>query len=462
MAFDRAARTELRQLALLAGPIFVSQFAQAAFGFIDTLMAGQVSALDLAAVAVGASIWLPLYLLTTGTLLAVTPLIAEARGAGREQDVVGITQQGFWLALVITLIGFALIRVSPLLFDAMAVEPGLRIKTAEFLHAISWGMPAVGLFYVLRCYCEAQQRPLPVTLISLAGLPLNVAANRVFIDGSAGLPGLATLDIPAMGGPGCGWGTTTVLWSMTAALLVYVLLAPHFAHTRLLRRWHEPDAAALKRMAALGLPIGLAIFFEVSSFASVAVLVSPLGATVVAGHQVALSVTSILFMVPLSTAIALTIRTGHAFGAGDHEAIRLTCRTGLRATTIIACVSALFLLLARHDIAALYSKDPAVCALAAQLMLFAVGYQVVDALQVGAAGCLRGMQDTRTPMRLTLIAYWVVAIPFGWLAGSTNVLGRAWGPYGYWMGLVLGLAVAALLLNRQLRRRLAQLPLRSR
>lgn len=460
--FDAAARQELRQLARLAGPIFISQFAQAAFGFIDTLMAGQVSALDLAAVAVGASIWLPLFLLTTGTLLAVTPLIAEARGGGREHEVVGITQQGFWLALAITAFGFLVIRLSPLLFDALAVEPALREKSADFLHAISWGMPAVGLFYVLRCYCEAQQRPLPVTLISLAGLPLNVAANQVFIYGSSTQPALAWLDIPALGGPGCGWGTTTVLWSMTAALLAYVLLSPHFAHTRLLRHWHAPDAAWLRRMAGLGLPIGLAIFFEVSSFASVAVLVSPLGATVVAGHQVALSVTSILFMLPLSTAIALTIRTGHAWGAGDHDGIRLTCRAGLRATTLIACASALFLLLARHDIAALYTDDPTVRALAAELMLFAVVYQVADALQVGSAGILRGLQDTRTPMRLTLFAYWVVAIPFGWLAGSTTLLGQAWGPHGYWSGLVLGLSVAAILLYRQLQRRLAQLPLRKR
>lgn len=450
-------RHELRALALLTGPILLSQFSQAAFGFIDTVMAGQVSALDLAAVALGSSLWLPLYLLTTGTLLAITPLIAAARGAGNPARIPALVHQGLWLSLLVTGCGFLILRLVPPLFDQLAVSPPLRAKTEAFLHAISWGMPAVGLFFVLRCYCEAQERPLPVTLISFAGLALNVAANQVFIHGTDGTA-LERLHIPAMGGPGCGWGTTTVLWSMALALFAYVMLSPHFAASRLLQSARKPDRDAVWRIARLGLPIGFAIFFEVSSFASVAVLVSPLGETVVAGHQVALSVTSILFMVPLSTAIALTIRTGEAWGARDTEALRRVARTGLWTTSVIALISAVFLLLGRHVIAAGYSDDAAVCALAADLMLFAVAYQVVDALQVGAAGCLRGMQDTRSPMRLTLIAYWVVGIPFGWLAGSTEVFGRAWGPYGYWAGLVLGLTVAALLLNRQLWRRLDRLP----
>jgi len=445
---------ELRALALLAGPIFVSQFSQAAYGFIDTLMAGQVSPVDLAAVAVGTSIWLPLFLLTTGTLLATTALIAETHGAGRRERIPGITHQALWLAALIGIIGLLLIRHAWPLFDLLDIEPALRDKTREFLEAISWGMPAVGFFYVLRCYCEAQGRPLPVMLISLCGLPLVVAANQLFIHGSAGIPALAWLGVPAMGGPGCGWGTTTAMWTMTLVLLAYVLWSPGFAPVRLLRHRAPPHAAELRRIAALGLPIGLAIFFEVSSFALVAVLISPAGSIVVAGHQVALSVTSILFMVPLSLAIALTIRTGQHYGARDYAGVAHTRRVGLVTTTLIACCSAVFLLLSRHAIAAEYSQDAAVRDLAAHLLLFAVAYQIFDALQVGAAGCLRGLQDTRSPMLLTLIAYWVFAIPFGIIAGSTDWLGRAWGPYGYWAGLVLGLGVACVLLNVQLGRRL--------
>lgn len=457
------ARQELRTLATLTGPILISQFSQASYGFIDTLMAGQVSALDLAAVAVGSSVWLPLFLLTTGTLLATTPLVAEAHGAGRRERIPGITHQALWLALLVGLCTLLLIRSAAPVLGWLDMSPELREMTRLYLHGASWGMPAVGLFFALRCYCEAQGRPLPVTVISLSGLALNVAANHVFIHGSASVPWLqallpAGLEIPAMGGPGCGWATSLVLWLLAGILLTYVLLAPAFRQVRLLRAAVRPRPREIVRIAALGLPIGIAIFFEVSSFALVAMLVSPQGATVVAGHQIALSVTSMLFMVPLSIAIALTIRSGQAFGARNLAALVRIRRVGLTTTTLIAAVSALFLLLARDPITRLYTDDPAVRTLATQLLLFAVAYQIVDALQVGAAGCLRGLQDTRSPMVLTLFAYWGVAIPFGYIAGSTTLLGgQAWGAHGYWAGLVLGLAVASLLLNRQLRRRLGLL-----
>lgn len=458
---------ELGILAALTGPILVSQFAQAGFGLIDTVMAGQISPLDLAAVALGASIWLPLYLLTTGTLLATTALVAEARGADKPQRIPIITHQALWLALMVGGLGWLLIQLSPPLLTWMGMPAHLQAETTDYLHGVSWGMPAVGLFFVLRCYCEAQARPLPVTLISIAGLGLNVLTNTLFMYGTADLPWLQGLGIPAMGGAGCGWGTTVVMWAMTATLLGHVLIAEYFRPTRLLHRWTPPDWPEIIHIATLGLPIGLAIFFEVSSFALVAVLVSPGGEIMVAGHQIALSITSVIFMLPLSLAIALTIRCGQHFGARDLQALYLTRRIGLTTTTLMACSTALILLLSREHLATQYSSDPAVITLAAQLLLFAVAYQIVDALQVGAAGCLRGIQDTRSPMQLTLLAYWGVGIPFGYVAGSTDWLGQAWGAQGYWAGLVLGLTVAAILLNRQLGYRLKNLdfsaqPLRKR
>jgi len=446
---------ELRLLAALTGPILISQFAQAGYGLIDTIMAGQLSPLDLAAVALGASIWLPLYLLTTGTLLATTTLVAEARGAEQPERIAIITHQALWLAALVGMTGLLLIQASPPLLGWMGMPDHLHAETADYLYGVSWGMPAVAFFFVLRCYCEAQARPLPVTLISLLGLGLNVLANRFFMYGSDNFLGWT---VPAMGGAGCGWGTAVVMWSMTLVLLAYVLLTKAFAKTRLLTVWTPPHVPEILHIAKLGFPIGLAIFFEVSSFALVAILVSPSGEIAVAGHQIALSVTSVIFMLPLSLALALTIRCGHHYGAQNPAALRLTRRVGLTTTTLMACGTALMLLLLREPIVRFYSTDPAVVDLAVQLLLFAVAYQIVDALQVGAAGCLRGIQDTRSPMQLTLLAYWGVGIPFGYIAGSTDWLGQAWGAQGYWAGLVLGLAVAAWLLNRQLSFRLDNLP----
>lgn len=442
-------RTELRALALLMGPILLTQLCQAGFGFVDTVMAGQVSPLDLAAVALGASLWLPMVLLVSGILMATTPLVAAAWGRHDHASVPTTVHQALWLALFIGVAGALLLHHVTPVFTWLDTPDHLRDMTRRFLAAISLGLPAIALFSVLRCYCEAMARPLPVTLISIAGLTLNVPLNYIFIHGKFGLP--------ALGGVGCGWASAISMWAMLLMLAVYVLRAKVFASTRLLHERSAPHWAAMKTFLKLGLPIGIAIFFEVSVFAIVAILISPLGELQVAGHQIALSVTSLLFMFPLSLAFAMTIRIGHAFGSHDLAAIRSTRRVGLVTLGLFACFTAAFIVLTRYWLADLYTDDAQVIHLAADLLLFAAAYQIVDALQVGAAGALRGLQDTKGPMVLTMISYWIVALPLGYVLGLTFLTGERYGPYGFWTGLVAGLAVAAVLLNWRLRKQLRQL-----
>jgi MATE family multidrug resistance protein len=442
MSSQPSFRSELRAFGLLLGPILVSQLSQAAFGFVDTVMAGQASPLDLAAVALGASIWLPLMLLVTGTLLAATPLVAAARGRRDYREIPHIAHQALWLALALGIAGAALLHFVNPVFDLLDTPAHLREMTARFLAAIAWGLPASALFAVLRNYCEGMGRPLPVTLVSIAGLLLLIPLNYVLIHGKLGLPRL--------GGVGCGVATAIVAWLMLLMLLAYVLKSPHFTAVRLLHERSRPEPERLLNFLRMGMPIGIAIFFEVSVFAIVAILISPLGELQVAGHQIALSVTSLLFMFPLSFAFCMTIRVGHAYGRNDVAAIRHTRRVGLLALAIFATLSAAFIVLTRHSLTALYTDDPAVRLLAADLLLFAAAYQVVDALQVGAAGSLRGLHDTRGPMVLTLIAYWAVALPLGYVLGLTFLTGERYGPYGFWTGLVAGLTVAAVLLNHRL------------
>lgn len=442
-------RHEFRAQMLLLGPILLSQLSQAAFGFVDAVMAGRVSPLDLAAVALGASIWLPLMLLVCGVLMATTPLVASAWGR-RDTAAVPVTvHQALWLAIIISILGMILLHhVSPV-FGWLDTPGHLRDLTRRYLEAISWGLPAMAFFTVLRNYCESMGRAMPVMVISILGLLLNIPLNYIFIHGEFGLPG--------MGGVGCGWASAIVMWVMVFALLGHVLLSPSFASTRLLHQRSRPEWSRIGPFLRLGLPIGIAIFFEVSVFAIVAILISPLGELQVAGHQIALSVTSLLFMFPLSLAFCLTIRTGQAYGREDMAAIRLTRRVGLVTMTGFACLSATFIVLTRDWLASLYTQDAVVAALAAQLLLFAAAYQIVDALQVGAAGSLRGLQDTKGPMVITLFAYWIIALPLGYTLGLTFFTGERYGPHGFWTGLVAGLTVASLLLNARLVRQLRRL-----
>lgn len=441
---------ELKQLLTLMGPILVTQLAQAGYGFVDTIMAGQVSPLDLAAVAIGAGLWLPVFLLISGTVMATTPMVAAAYGGGRHADVPRIAHQAFWTGLICGVLGGLTLRFIPLLFDHLHVPAHLQGPTRLYLEGIAWGMPAVALFCVLRFYSEALGHTRPVMVISVIGVLLNIPANYVFIHGMFGLP--------AMGGAGCGWATAVVMIALTGLLLAWVMLSPRYAQHRLFKESLRTDWPRIRHIFALGLPIGIAIFFEVSVFSLVALLVSPLGEQVVAAHQVSMSVTSLLFMLPLSLAIAMTIRTGQAFGRHDWSGIRRVRRTGLAATTLIACLSALGITVFRDDITRFYTTDTHVQGIAATLLLYAAAYQVFDALQVGAAGCLRGVQDTRNPMVLTLIAYWVIAMPVGYSLGMTDYwTAQPLGAAGFWTGLVAGLGAACVLLNLQLVRRLRKL-----
>jgi MATE family multidrug resistance protein len=439
---------EARTLLVLMFPILLTQVAQAAFGLVDTIMAGRVSSADLASVALGVSFWLPLFLLINGILQATTALVAQAFGARQydEQSIHQIpliTRQALWLSLAIGLTGFVLLQLSPLLFTLLQIPQNLHLKTHLFLFGISFGMPAVAFYATLRCYTEALGRPRPVAIISIIGLLLTVPANYLFIYGFH----FWLINVPALGGAGCGFAAAIIEWLMLIVLVIYLSIAKHYRTIRIFSHFNYPDWHLILRIVYLGFPIGIAIFFEVTLFSFATIVLSPLGAIVIAAHQVALSATTQLFMIPLSLATALTIRMGQFYGQKDAKAMRRLRRVGLILGSCLALISMSFIALFRHDITAIYTSDFHVQSLGATLLLFAMAYQLVDSWQVTTAGCLRGMQDTRVPMFITFFAYWVVAFPTGVLL--SRILN--YGAQGFWFGLLLGLTVAASLLLLRLR-----------
>ena len=425
---------ELKQLLHLMIPILVTQFAQAGFGLIDTIMAGQLSAADLAAVAVAVGIWMPVMLLCSGIMLATSPLIAAALGAKKTDEIPTISHQALWIALILGLVGMMILHVMPQFFHLLKVPENLHAKAGLFLHTIAFGIPAITLYTVLRCYAEALGHPRVVTMISLLALPILVPLNYVFMHGLFGLP--------EMGSAGCGVANAILQWLMLIVLFFYIKHAKTFAHVRLFERFEKLDPEWFKRIALLGLPIGLAIFFEVSIFSTAALVISPLGDIMIAAHQIAISITSQLFMIPLSLAMALTIRVGQYYGAQNFDAMRQVQKLGFIVGTLFACTTMILLWLCRAWIIQIYNDNPEVFTVAYGLVIYAVAYQLVDAWQVTAAGCLRGMQDTKSPMWITLFAYWIVAFPIGvYLTRYTDFSAA-----GVWVGLIIGLFVACILL----------------
>ncbi len=432
----------------LALPILGGQLAQTANGFVDTLMAGRVSANDLAAVAVGASIWVPLYLFMTGVLMSATPILSRHLGGEAYHRINPLAQQGIWLAMGLGVLSALILRsIAPVLVW-MEVDPAIRPMVSGYLDALSWGMPGAALMLAMRSYTEAMNHTRPVLLFSVIGLLINIPSNYVLIYGKLGLP--------AMGGVGCGWATSLVMWSMALMMLFYTHRHPVYQHAPLNLCQRHFEIPSLGYMLRLGLPVGLTIFFEVSIFAIIALLIGSLGAQIVASHQIALNFTSLIFMIPLSFAIAATVRVGHARGRHDFTRLRHAVQVAHMITLVVGVVASLALVLARHWIPHIYTDNRDVIELASYLLLFAALYQISDALQVCANGCLRGFEDTGWPMVMTLFAYWGVGLPLGYVLGLTSLIVEPMGPAGFWIGLVAGLTTAAILLGWRLYWRMQQ------
>lgn len=429
---------ELKKLFHLMIPILITQFSQAGLGLIDTIMAGHLSATDLAAIAVGVGLWIPVMLLFSGIMIATTPLVAEAYGARTPEKIATITRQALWVAFILGLIAALILQTLPALLPVLGVPAALQPKAGLFLHAIGIGMPAVTMYTALRCYSEAIGHPRPVTVISLAALVILIPLNFIFMYGWG--------PIPALGSAGCGFATSILQWLMLITLALYIFKNHSYQKTQPLNRWESINHYWLKRILKLGLPIGLAIFFEVSIFSTASIVLSPLGEITVAAHQIAISITSQLFMIPMSLAIALTIRVGTYYGEKNWLAMRKVQWLGLGTGTVLACMTMILLWVFKSEIVAIYTIDPDVTQIAVYLVMFAVAYQLMDAWQISAAGCLRGMQDTKGPMWITMIAYWVIAFPIGlYLARFTET-----GPAGVWIGLIIGLTIACVLLLTRL------------
>lgn len=436
--------TEARVLLALAIPVILAQIAQTSMGVVDTIMAGGVSATDMAAVAVGTSIWLPAILFGHGLLLALTPTIAQLNGAGRRDKIAHQVQQGFWLASGVSVLVISVLYHCDQIIGLMHnIDPQLKAKAIGYLHAIMWGAPGYLFFQVLRVQCEGLSKTKPGMVFGFIGLLVNIPVNYIFIYGKLGAP--------ALGGVGCGVATGTVYWVMFLLMRIYVKRTYSMKDIVAPTRFAKPDWSTLKRLTQLGLPIALALFFEVTLFAIVALLVSPLGIVAVASHQIALNFGSLMFVIPLSLGVAATIRVGSRLGEASVDGAKVSAYTSIFTGVVMACITALMSVIFREQIAALYNDSPQVVALASSLMLLAAIYQISDAIQVIGTGVLRGYKDTRSIFYITFVAYWILGLPVGYLLGLTNYLVPAMGPSGFWWGFILGLTFAAAMVALRIR-----------
>ncbi len=434
---------QAKKLIHLALPVLIAQVTQTMMGFIDTVMAGRVSEVDMAAVAIGGSLWLPALLFVQGLLIAFTPVFAHHHGADDQKSIQPIAFQAAYIAIIGSAMVLAFLLFAPMILNLMSIDTELAQLTVRYLHGFAWGVPAFVLYQVLRGCSEGISYTLPTMVIGFVGLAVNIPANYIFIYGH--------FDMPAMGGAGCGLATALVFWAMFIAMVIYMQLHPKFKALAPFKAFHKPHFATIWRMTKHGMPIALALLFEVSLFAIIALLLAPYGAQVVAGHQIALNFSSIVFMLPLSIGIAVSIRVGYYLGQEKADTAKLVTKVGLIIAFGLALITAIITVYFRTPIALLYNDNPEVVALAGSLMFLAALYQLSDSVQVVAAGALRGYKDTRSAFYITLFSYWSVGMLLGYILAKTNLIVPAMGAYGFWIGLIAGLTSAALLFALRLK-----------
>ncbi|MGB0895284.1 MAG: MATE family efflux transporter [Parashewanella sp.] len=428
---------QAKRLIQLALPVLIAQITQTMMGFIDTVMAGSVSATDMAAVAVGTSLWFPAILFVQGLLLAFTPLVSHHHGADNIKAIRPLAYQSAYIALIGAILVMMLLDSASLVLQRMQLEPDLERLSIGYLDGVLWGAPAFVLYQVLRSCSEGISYTLPTMIIGFIGLAINIPANYIFIHGYFG--------VPAMGGAGCGVATGIVLWGMLIAMSIYVWLHPKFKPLSLFQQIDKPNLKSMWSITKLGLPIAMSLLFEVSLFTVVALLLAPHGSTVVAGHQIALNFSSILFMIPLSIGMAVSIRVGYYLGREQAETSATVSKVGITLALCLAVFTAICTVVFREQIAHLYTQDSKVIALATTLMLMAAIYQISDSIQVVAAGALRGYKDTKSVFYITLVSYWFVGLTIGYILGDTDMIVPAMGAQGFWIGFIAGLTTAAIL-----------------
>lgn len=436
----------------LAGPIALSQVAQTSMGFVDTVFVGRLGATSLAAISLGSMIHFTALLLCLGTVLAVGPLVSQAVGAQNEVEIRRYTRQGLWLASFLTPLVMLVDWSAVYWLQRLQQPPEVIAITGEYMRAVSWSVFPFLAFGAIRSWLEALNRPLPVTFIAVSAVLVNLLGNYVFIYGHFG--------VPAFGAVGAGYATALSYFYMLSAIVAYALNVETLRKYKVFDKWRAPDSTYLWNLFKVGAPMGVTFGIESGLFMITAILIGQLGTIPLAAHQIALQLASLSFMIPLSIALASTIRVGNLIGAGAYASAKHAGWLSIGLGALVMCASAIVFVAFPEMLIELFLGEKAatseidVAVLAVKLLALAALFQLVDGIQATAGGSLRGLKDTFWPMVIGLISYWAIGLSVGYSLSLKH------GAEGLWIGLVVGLAVAAVLLvgrwNRLINKLLVQ------
>ncbi len=426
-----------RAILALGLPLIGSHVAQFGLHLIDTIMLGWYGILPLAAGVLGSSTFFVVFVLGSGFAKAVMPMVAAAHGQADDRQVRRVARMGLWLSILYGAVCYPIFWYSEALLLALAQKPEVAALTQDYLRVAGLGMIPALLVMVLKSYLSALERTQVVLWVTVAAMPLNMLLNWALIFGNWGAPEL--------GVQGAAIATVVVQVFSLVLIAAYAALLPSLRHYHLFQRFWRPDWPGFRAVFRLGWPMGLTGLAESGLFQASALMMGWIGTAELAAHGIALEITALTFMVHVGLSNAVTVRTGRAHGAGDWVGLRQGALTGVALSMVFAGVTmGIFLLFPQALISPfLNPADPdraLIIMTGTALLACAALFQLADSLQVMALGLLAGVQDTKVPMVLASVSYWIIGIPVSYVLAFP----LGYGGVGLWLGLVVGLAAAAI------------------
>ncbi|MCQ6279255.1 MATE family efflux transporter [Bacillus sp. EB600] len=432
-------KEKIKLIFIMLLPILITQLGMFSMVFFNTIMSGKYNSVDLAGVAIGSSIWNPVFTGLSGILLAVSPIVAQRFGEKKTKEISSVLAHGVYLAIAISFIvgilGYFLLN--PLL-DKMNLSSPVQQTAHDYLVGLAYGIFPLFLFNVLRSFIYGLGKTRVVMVILLISLPINLFLNYVLIFGKWGFPEL--------GGAGAGYAASLTEWFFVGfTLYVIKSFKPYTAYTSL-SIFKVFSMKHFIEILKIGVPMGLSTFFETSMFAVVTILIAKYSVTTIAAFQAALNFVSFIYMIPFSMGIALTVLVGFEVGAKRYSDAKIYSWLGVSLAVLIAIVFGGLVVLFRDEVSAFYSNEPAVIRLIAHFLIYALFFHIFDAIQVTVQSALRGYKDVNIAFIMTLFAYWIICLPAGYLLANFMNLGAT----GYWFGLTIGLLVTGICLSIRL------------
>ncbi|WP_066253754.1 MATE family efflux transporter [Neobacillus drentensis] len=432
-------KEKTKQILILLIPILITQLGMFSMVFFNTIMSGKFNSTALAGVAIGSSIWSPIFTGISGILLAVSPIAAQRFGEKKSNEVASIVKHGIYLSIMIAalVIICGCFLLDPLL-DKMKLPTGVQDTAFDYLVGLSYGILPLFIFNVLRSFIYALGKTRVIMIIMLLSLPANFFLNYVLIFGKLGFPEL--------GGAGAGYATSFTYLAIMLMTVFIVRTQEPFSSYPIFADIKEFSWDKCKEILKIGVPMGLSTFFETSMFALVTILLSKFNVTTIAAYQSALNIVSFLYMIPISISTALTVLVGYEVGARRYKDAKQYSWLGVYLAILIAVVTGVLVVIFRYQVAGFYSNETAVINLTANFLIFALFFQICDAIQATAQAALRGYKDVNLAFIMSLIAYWLICLPSGYLLANYTSLGAR----GYWIGLTIGLLAAGIALSIRL------------